>query len=165
MDIFLKFIIHNSKFIIVFEEDISSGCVRDAFGFCYARFRKTRAEKQFCQISALDLRSLATEGTQEFPPLNFHLRALSIMNCELWIKIPTVEKNQFLHITSCRTATMRVTNSRLLMLPNSEIRQNEEKGTMGNIVANLINQNKNWNIRNYYNNIPLNYICVLFVEK
>jgi len=38
---------------------------------------------QFCRISALDLWSLATEGTQEFPPLNFHLRALSIMNYEL----------------------------------------------------------------------------------
>ena len=34
----------------------------------------------------------------------------------------------FLCVTSCRFATMRVANSRLLMLPNSEIRQNLESG-------------------------------------
>ena len=61
-----------------------------------------------------ELCSLATEGTQEFPPLK------------------KIRNAQILHpyITSCRTATMRVANSRLLMLPNSEIRQNRRGGLL-----------------------------------
>ena len=72
--------------------------LRDAFemrsGFAMQDFRETKSEKNSSaefpnsaekKIGNLtfELRSLATEGTQEFPPLNFHLRALSIMNCEL----------------------------------------------------------------------------------
>ena len=40
-------------------------------------------------------------------------------------RIPTAEKVVMLCITFCRFATMGVTNSRFLMLPNSEIRQNQ----------------------------------------
>ena len=39
-------------------------------------------------------------------------------------RISIVEKSVFT-ITFCRFATMRVANSRILMLPNSEIRQNK----------------------------------------
>ena len=48
-----------------------------------AEFPNSAERKSGICNSHLELRSLATEGTQEFPPLNFHLRALSIMNYEL----------------------------------------------------------------------------------
>ena len=75
------------------------------------------AEKKVGNLS-LELRSLATEGTQEFPPLKKVV--LSRGNA----RVSTAEKVVMLCITFCRFATMGVTNSRFLMLPNSEIRQN-----------------------------------------
>ena len=57
-------------------------------------------------------RSLATEWTQEFPPL----------------KKSVTYNSAFTHniLSLCDNG---VTNSRLMMLPNSEIRQNESVGT------------------------------------
>ncbi len=67
------------------------GFFQCAFALCHPRSVLDLC--QFCRICnsaekkignlTFELRSLATEGTQEFPPLNFHLRALSIMNYEL----------------------------------------------------------------------------------
>ncbi len=77
----------------------------------------------FCRISVLELCSLATEGTQEFGfwkesgICNTHHKT-SFAYYRRDARIPTAKR-------FCRFATMRVANSRLSMLPNSEIRQND----------------------------------------
>jgi hypothetical protein len=71
----------------------------------------------------LDLWSLATEGTQEFPPLKksfaCHRRDARISIAE---KISIFARTNF-----CRYATMRVANSRLFTVAELQIRQNKGK--------------------------------------
>ena len=57
-------------------------------------------------------------GNLQFPPLKKVV--LSRGNA----RVSTAEKVVMLYVTFCRFATMGVANSRLVMLPNSEIRQN-----------------------------------------
>ena len=64
------------------EKNSSAEFPRSTYGRLLPKGRKNSAEKKIGNLT-FELRSLATEGTQEFPPLNFHLRALSIMNYEL----------------------------------------------------------------------------------
>ena len=57
-------------------------------------------------------------GNLQFPPLKKVV--LSRGNA----RVSTAEKVVMLYVAFCRFATMGVANSRLVMLPNSEIRQN-----------------------------------------